>query len=306
VTRQIHFRVSATEAGQRLDRVVVARVPGLGRRAVRVLCARGAIRVEGKRAAKGLLLSTDAEVTVEPGTSDQALPEPEAPLTVLLERPDLVVVEKPAGQPSAALPGRCQGSLASALLGRYPEMAEFGYGPREAGLVHRLDTETSGILVAARTGLAFEHLRQSLREKAWKKKYLAVVARPPSSASGVVEEPLIPDPHHRARMVAARSPGASTRARFARTHWQVLSVGSRYVLLELSVSLAIRHQIRAHLASLGCPIVGDLLYGGPPCPELGSRHALHASYVGWTGDNVVPGFEAEATLPPGVGVLISR
>jgi 23S rRNA pseudouridine1911/1915/1917 synthase len=303
VSTELSFTVTAAEHGQRLDRCLVARVPDLGRRAARELCRQGAVTLDGRRAAKGQLVRAGMDVRVELGEDDRARPDPNAPLTVLLERADLVVVDKSAGLASTALRGLPYHNLASALLGRYPEMAEVGRGPRDAGLVHRLDTQTSGVMVAARTALAFSHLERALRTGQWDKRYLAVVQGAPPTPSGSTALPIASHPRGRGRVVVRGSVGEGARP--ATTRWRVIDQGRDFTLLELSVSRAVRHQIRAHLAALGCPIAGDVLYGGPACPELEGRHALHASYVAWAGDEVVAGFAVECALPPGMGVLIS-
>ena len=303
MSTELCFTVSAAEHGKRLDRCLVARVPGLGRRAARELCRQGAVTVDGRRAAKGELVRAGASLRVELDEGDRARPDPDAPLTLLLERDDLVVVDKPAGLPSTALRGRTHHNLASALLGRYPEMADVGRGPRDAGLVHRLDTHTSGVMVAARTSIAFSHLDRALHTGEWDKRYLAVVAGAPPTPSGSTTLPIAPHPRGRGRGVVLGS--LDEGARPATTRWQVRERARDFSLLELRVSRAVRHQIRAHLAALGCPIVGDRWYGGPACPELGGRHALHASYVAWAGDDVVAGFAVASALPPEMGVLIS-
>ena len=143
------FEVTVDEEGQRLDRILVQRLPGVGRRAATELVRRGDVRVDGRRAVKAEQPAAGAHVTVRLPEPSAAVPDP-GPLDVLLERPDLVVVDKPAGQPSAVLRGTDRGTLVNALLARYPEMAGVGFGPREPGIVHRLDTQTSGVLVAAR------------------------------------------------------------------------------------------------------------------------------------------------------------
>jgi 23S rRNA pseudouridine1911/1915/1917 synthase len=305
VSKELSFTVSAAEHGKRLDLCLVARLPALGRRGARQLCQQGAVKLDGRRAVKGEIARAGATVRVELGPEDRALPEPDAALTVLLERADLVVVDKPAGLPSTALRGRPYQNLASALLGRYPEMAGVGHGPREAGLVHRLDTQTSGVMVAARSPLAFASLRRALSAGEWEKRYLAVVVGEPAAKSGTCELPLLPHPRRRSKVVTLGALRDDRHARPATTRWRVLESGRGFSLLELGVCRAQRHQIRAHLAALGCPIAGDGLYGGPPCPELGGRHALHASYVAWAGDRAVASFAVESALPPGMGVLIS-
>jgi 23S rRNA pseudouridine1911/1915/1917 synthase len=184
--------------------------------------------------------------------------------------------------------------LAGALVGHYPELASIG-SPREGGLVHRLDTGTSGLLVAARTAAAYPRLREAVRVGALEKRYLALVEPADLPGSGVIDRPLIPDPRS-AQKVTWEGPGVS-RARFAVTRWRVVERGKRWALVEAEASPAVRHQIRAHLASIGHPIAGDLMYGGTEVPELADRHALHASYVAWAGDDVLRGFAVEAPLP---------
>jgi 23S rRNA pseudouridine1911/1915/1917 synthase len=175
-----------------------------------------------------------------------------------------------------------RGTLAGALLARYPEMRGVGHKPREPGVLHRLDTRTSGLVVAARDTSTFERLLAGLNRGALVKKYLAVCEQAGLDASGVVDLPLCPDPDNYGRVIVA-PPGTSYRQECV-TRYRVLDSGPRFALVELDVSRAFRHQIRVHLAAIGHAIVGDREYGGADAPELGPRHALHASYVAWAGD----------------------
>lgn len=296
--------VCAQHDGTRLDRFLLDQCPPLSRRRLLELFATGRVRVNGRRAAKGDRVQAGGEVTVEGGVgTGGAQADPDIPLTLLLERDDLVIVDKPAGQPSAPLSPEEHGTLANGLLGRYPEMRAVGYGPLEPGLVHRLDNLTSGIVIAARSGLAFERLRSALRRGLIAKRYLAVVRSEGLAEGGVIDAAIAPDRGDARRvMVCGREPLPRT-ARPARTEWRVVTRGPQWSLIEVSVSRAVRHQVRAHLAHVDRPLAGDLVYGGEQISTLGNRHALHASYVRWMGDEVVPPFEVTAEAPREMEVL---
>lgn len=283
--------------GARVD-VAVARALGLGRREAAELVATGRVRVDGRRARKGDRIPEGATVSVD-GDLDPVPPEPDAPLEVRLETPDLLVVEKEAGRPTAPLAPGERGTLASALVARYPELRGVGHRPREPGLVHRLDTGTSGLVVAARTEGSFLRLTAALSGGALEKRYLAIVADGLADQGGV-GAPLGPDPAdpRRVRLLAAGE------GRPRRTVYRVLRRARGLALVELDASPAYRHQVRAHLASLGHPLIGDTLYGGAPGALTPGRHALHASYVAWAGDTEGPGFAVRSELPPDLAALL--
>jgi 23S rRNA pseudouridine1911/1915/1917 synthase len=289
------FTVSAADAGERLDRLLVRHVPGLGRRTARELFERGAVTADGRPVRAGTPAVAGARVEV---ALPDELPTPEAdlPLDVRLEADAVLVVHKPASQPTAPLAAGERGTLANALIARYPELAGVGHRPREPGLLHRLDTETSGLLIVARNAPTFELLTRELRGGRIEKRYLAIVAALELPASGVIEGALGPDPRRRGRVRVVPDP-TQEYAREATTRYRVLGQTARFALLELDAARAFRHQIRAHLASMGAPLVGDALYEGPEWPGAGARHALHASHVAWPGSRTLPGFEASAELP---------
>ncbi len=293
--RTAGFVVGAADAGERLDRLLVQKVPGLGRRAARELFERGAVTLDGRhvRAATPAVAGSRVECML---SDEVPTPEPGLPLDVRLEQRAVLIVHKPAGQPTAPLGAGETGTLANALIARYPELAGIGHRPREPGLLHRLDTETSGLLVVARDAATFSRLTHALRAGQLEKRYLAVVAALDLPPSGVVNGALGPDPRRRGRVHVVPDP-TREYARAAETRYRVLERTARFALLELDAARAFRHQIRAHLASLGAPLVGDALYGGPEWPGAGERHALHASFVAWRGERGTPGFEASAELP---------
>lgn len=303
MTQETTFTVSEHEAGQRLDKVVVSRIDALGRRGAALAFERGAVTVAGRRAVKGQRARAGDEVTVVWHHPDVVEPEPDRSLDVRFESATVVVVHKPAGQPSVPSAESPSGSLAAALLARYPEMRDVGYRGREPGLLHRLDTGTSGLVVAARTAEAFEHLRRGLERGELTKRYLAIVEAAGLPAEGLIDDPLRPDRRSaRVRVAAPNDP----RARKADTHYRRLDLHGRWALVEVEVSRAYRHQIRVHLASIGHPIAGDSMYGGAHAEGLDEgRHALHAAHVAWAGDAWVEAFAVEADLPKDLTRLLS-
>lgn len=293
----VAFVVAPDEQGERLDKLLLARVPELGRRAAARLFASGAVRVDGRRAEKGWLALAGQRVSVT--ASMDLLPNADVPLDVRLQTADLIVVCKPAGLPTAPIDRSETHTLANALLARYPEMRGVGYRPVEPGLLHRLDTHTSGLVLAARHARAFDELRTAITTGALHKKYLAVVSGRGLDERLTIDLPLEPDPSDRRRVRI----GGGT---FRRTEARLLESTGDRALVELSVARAYRHQIRAHLAAVGHPIVGDALYGGVHADELRGRHALHASHIGWAGSSTIVAFAIDDALPHDLSRLMLR
>jgi 23S rRNA pseudouridine1911/1915/1917 synthase len=293
--------VTAELDGRRADDAVLRCFDGFSRKEVRELFEAGRVRADDKRLKKGDRVRAGSELTLEAPSAPIA-PDASIPLSVLFESADFVIVDKPAGLPSAPLVRTENRSLAAALLARYPEMQGVGFREREPGLVHRLDNETSGVLLAARNSEAFAAARRAFESSGFQKRYLAVV---PSGlpGHGRIETLLGPDSAEPQR-VRVYTDAPEGYAKPCRTQYQVLESGSGLSLVELSVERAFRHQIRAHLAHLGFPIVGDAVYGGLPAPVLGARHALHGSYIAWAGDALRSGFRAEAGLPVELRALL--
>jgi 23S rRNA pseudouridine1911/1915/1917 synthase len=185
-------------------------------------------------------------------------------------------------------------------------MQGVGYRAREPGIVHRLDIQTSGLVVAARSAASFAHLTRALELEALRKRYLAVVAAQGLPEVGEIARALAPDAVHPER-VRVLEPGDLTGyARQKTTRYRVLQRSARRALVEVEVGSAFRHQIRAHLAAIGHPILGDAVYGGEPVPELGARHALHASQITWAGDSNAAGFSVIEPLPPELSRLLGE
>ena len=257
----------------RLDAFLHDALPALSRRFVRRLIAEGAVCVNGRPAAKGVRVAPGDRVTL-PDLPATITPEPGLALAVLHEDDALVALDKPGGMPGHALDPRQRGTAAAFLLARYPEMADVG-DPLAPGLVHRLDSGTSGLLVAARTRAAHCALRAALRARAVEKRYLAWVAGDASALDGArVALPLAHDPRDRRRMLPAT---AGVRAWPAETRLAIVAAGRERSLVEATILTGVTHQVRAHLAARGHPVLGDVLYGGAPAGLPRGRHALHAA-----------------------------
>jgi 23S rRNA pseudouridine1911/1915/1917 synthase len=264
------FRVDEAAAGKRLDRVVGDAL-GLSRAKLKSLFDDGLVKVNGLRVKKAYLAKAGEAVEVElDETPRAAAPEASAPLTVLYEDASLVFVDKPAQVPSHPLEPGEVGTVANALVARYPECGAAADDAREGGLCHRLDTGTSGVLVAARSHEAWLAMREAFGGEGVDKRYWALTTGPLAD-DGEIDLPLR---HARAdRVEPAALGGPGTRE--ARSSFKVLARAGEYCLVEVRIHTGVLHQVRAHLAAIGAPVVGDALYGGRPEPGL-TRFFLHA------------------------------
>jgi 23S rRNA pseudouridine1911/1915/1917 synthase len=276
VTELDERQVPADAAPERLDKVV-AKLFGVSRGRAMDWIVEGRVRIDGKRAPKGAPVGPGARVSVERPPPDQPVPQPELPIRIVHADACLVVADKPAGMPSHPLKPGEKGTAANALVGRFPELASVGSQLREGGLVHRLDTDTSGLLLAARTGAAWQMLRAQFTARSVEKGYLALVAGE-LHAGGEIALPLAHDPKDASRMMAISDPeyAEAHSARAAVTRFLPVERRGGFTLLEVEIPTGVMHQIRAHLAFIGHPLAGDALYGGPILAGLG-RHFLHAA-----------------------------
>lgn len=273
----------------RADVLVRARLPTLSRRQVRELFAAGRIRINGHFARKGSKADAGNTLTVDlPEEERTAHPAPDATLTieVLFEDPDLVALDKPGGIPTLPLRVGERGTLANFLATRYPDSATVG-GSLEAGLVHRLDTGTSGVILAARGAEAYRHLRDQFRKGEIGKSYIALVWGDLNS-SGRIESSIAHAAPDARRMEAhcSKDSAVRSRARPAVTRFRPVKRYAGVTLIAVRILTGVRHQIRVHLASIGHPIVGDDLYATrtlqPPHAQWTNRPFLHARSLSFT------------------------
>ena len=243
---------------ERLDKVLLARYPDFSRSRIEGLVKAGFVTVNGVVAAKaGMKVDPDAEIAVEIPPPVPAVPEPEdIPLSVVFEDGDMLVVDKPPGMVVHPAPGHFSGTLVNALLAHCPDLSGIG-GVARPGIVHRLDQDTSGLIVVAKTQVAMDALARAFAShKSVEKTYLAVVHGRPHLESGRIENMIGRHPVDRKRMAIVQRGG-----KLAVTNWRVISAKQATSLLECSIETGRTHQIRVHMASLGCPVVGDRTYG---------------------------------------------
>jgi 23S rRNA pseudouridine1911/1915/1917 synthase len=286
----VELHPARADLGTRLDRYVADQLPDLSRGTVQVLIESGRVLVDGQQRKPKFRMTPGEVVSVEipPPQIDEILPDP-IPLTIVYEDPDVIVVDKPAGMVVHPAPGHPRGTLANALLAHVPGISVGG--SQRPGIVHRLDKETSGLIVAAKTDRGRTALVSQWEDRSVEKTYLALVAGSVVDEEATIDAPIGRDPKNRQRMAVLRS------GRQAVTRFRVVERFPNATLLELSIETGRTHQIRVHLAFIGHPIVGDQVYGRPrpTDPEL-DRQFLHASALAFN----LPGGAAlrfEAPLP---------
>jgi 23S rRNA pseudouridine1911/1915/1917 synthase len=279
------FDVSEEDAGARLDAFLAARVEGVSRSTLKRVIDDGDVLVGGRAAKPSLKLKGGERVEVElPAPPPSEVEPEEIPLDILHEDEEVVVVNKPAGMVVHPAAGVRNGTLANALAFRF-QNSEFGTSIRP-GIVHRLDRDTSGLIVVAKTARAHENLSDQFRARTVFKSYVALVHGVTKEDRGKIEEPLARDPRNRTRMAVVRS------GRAALSLWRVRQRFTRFTLLDVQIKTGRTHQIRVHLAWIKYPVVGDETYGGGrdktlPDPALRARVAalkrqfLHAERLGF-------------------------
>src|SRR6202162_3772767 len=287
------------DAGRRLDLFLSERIPLLSRTRIQELIREGNVHVDGQtaRASHRVAAGESIEVEVLPRPALVAAPE-DLPLDLLLVDDDFVIVNKPAGMVVHAGAGHSRGTLVNALLHRLGKLSGAG-GALRPGIVHRLDRETSGAMVVARNDKAHEHLSEQFRSRNVRKIYLAMVHGKMPRDSGSITLPISRDPRRRTRMTAR-----ATKGRHARTDWRVIARLEGCTLVEAVLHTGRTHQIRAHFAALGRPVVGDTLYGAPRSLRAGTRNLpllernfLHAARLGFSHPSSGEWVEVRAPLP---------
>ncbi len=260
----------------RLDVWLRDRIEGLSRRRIKDMIESDRVTVEGRPALKSTPLRNGdrVEIWTEPENDwAQPKPDPSVSLTVLYEDSHLLAVDKPSGIPSVPLSSNETGTLAGAVVARFPECGAVFKRPGDGGLVQRLDLETSGVVLVARDLAALEGLIAAQKRSCIEKKYLAVTTCGCDQPPAVVDAPLAPIG------VGGKKMGVSQKGEPAVTRLRLLRTRGDTALVEATIFKGKRHQIRAHLASAGFPILGDALYNPEPAPSGVTRLLLHAQEV---------------------------
>lgn len=283
----INVRLEPAHAGWRLDRALAAAVPTLSRERLKALIRSGAVE------AKGAAVRDPATKVKGDERLSVAVPEPtpahnepqDIPLTIIFEDEHLLVVDKPAGLVVHPAAGNFDGTLVNALLHHCGGSLSGIGGVARPGIVHRIDKDTSGLLVVAKTDVAHEGLAKQFAAHSIDRRYLAIVSGVPRTSGGVIDAPLARSAANRKKIAIVEG----SRGKRAVTHWKRLDVLRDAALVECRLETGRTHQVRVHMASIGHPLVGDPVYGragkthGKLLKELGfHRQALHAAELGFT------------------------
>ena len=277
-------------AGVRLDKFVGERCSELSRTHAQQLIADGFITVNGKAVKPSLKLAPGdtVDITIPPESPSTLEPE-NIPLNIIYEDADLLVIDKPAGLAVHPAPGTPAHTLVNAVLSYLPGLAADADSLRP-GIVHRLDKDTSGLILVAKNRVAQANLSEQFKSRAVSKSYLVLVKGKLTPEKGIIEADIGRDPRNRQRMAVVAS------GREARTDYRVIKYYGNYSLLEIKPETGRTHQIRVHLAAIGFPVVGDTTYGYKS-PHL-SRQFLHASKIGFRLPSTGQYVEFESPLPP--------
>jgi len=292
-------QLTADHAGERLDAFLARCLPELSRTHLKRLIESGFVTIDGRVPKASEKTQAGLEVTVKVPPPEELSLEPEAiPLTIVYQDGDLIVVDKPAGLTVHPAPGHPSGTLVNALLAACPDLQGIS-GTLRPGIVHRLDKDTSGLLVVAKNDRAMRSLQSQLTERSVHKTYLALVHGVPKPREGQIEAPIGRSTRNRKKMAVVDNGREST------TRYRVREeLPGGLALLEVEPVTGRTHQIRVHLAAIGHPVFGDPLYGRTS--ELLGRQFLHAWKLAFRMPVGGREVEFESPLPPDLRVVLER
>lgn len=296
------IRITAKESGERLDALLAHNVEGLSRSAAQRLIDEGAVTVGGAAAKKNYKCAAGDEITVVvPLCADAPLAAQDIALDIVYEDEDLIVVNKPRGMVVHPAPGHPDGTLVNALLHHCGDSLSGIGGERRPGIVHRIDKDTSGLLIVAKNDFAHAALSSQLADRSLSRQYVAVVRGRLREESGTIDKPIGRHPTDRKRMAVTEK-----NSRPAVTDWSVLARYNGYTLVECRLRTGRTHQIRVHMASIGHPLLGDYTYGAPS-PEKGLEgQCLHARRLKFIHPRTLEHVQLEAPLPQYFADVLAR
>ncbi len=295
-------RFDDVEPGERLDKWLAKKWKDRSRTEIQRWIKEGLVRVNGRSTKPGYKLEEGDVIEVDvpaPQKYEGIKPEP-LPLPILYQDDDIVVIDKPAGKVVHPAPGHAEGTLVNALLYHIPDLQGIG-GIERPGIVHRLDKDTSGLLLVAKNDQAHRELQRQFKNREVEKMYLALVEGQVHPRVGRIEVPIARDKQHRKRMAPSKE------GREAITEYRVLEYLEDFTFLEVRPLTGRTHQIRVHLAYIGHPIVGDTVYGRRKQrlkPFL-KRHFLHAHRLRFRHPRTGTPMEFTSPLPPDLQAVIN-
>ena len=287
MSQTLHFVVDSQ--GERLDAFLASRCPDISRSRIQRLISDGNVTLNGSAAKPSARIQEGQSIRVDvPDPVESGLAAQDIPLQVVFEDSDLLVVDKPAGLTVHPGPGHPDQTLVNAILALCPDLQGIG-GTVRPGIVHRLDKDSSGLMVVAKNQKSHIMLSQQLKDRKFTKVYTALAHGKLTPEEAVIDAPIGRDPHNRKRMAIVHG------GREAISRYSVIAYYKSYSLIEVRPTTGRTHQIRVHLASLGHPLAGDGIYGKSH-PSL-SRHFLHATTLGFRLPSTEKYLECNSEIP---------
>jgi 23S rRNA pseudouridine1911/1915/1917 synthase len=309
-TQTVVFSIEGVEIGQRLDKVVTDHLASLSRAKVQQLIKEGHVQVDGQpekasyRVEGGDSIAVRVVDAIFAPDWTAATPAESLPLDILYEDDDMAAINKPAGMVVHPAAGHASGTLVNAILAKWPQIAQVG-GEGRAGIVHRLDKDTSGVILIAKTEPARLYLMTQFESREVQKRYLALVEGIPQTPTGEIDAPIGRDANERKRMAVVRGGREAVTSYRVLHSYQGVADSEGFCLLEAFPKTGRTHQIRVHMAFIGHPIVGDTVYGRRKSRLGLKRHFLHAESITLTTPGGKP-LTLHASLPPELQTVLDR
>lgn len=296
------MRTVTVKRASRLDKALAALLPDLSRSAAQKLIEQGHVQVNGVGRDAGHRVKPNDVIVAHVPAAAPALPQPEAiAIDVLYEDDDVIAINKPAGMVAHPGAGNAQGTVVNAVLSYAPQVAGVGSEDRP-GIVHRLDKETSGVLLIAKHEAALQALQEQFKSRAIKKSYVLLCVGEVQPARGLIRKPIARDPGNRKRMAVVASGREALTQYAVREVFRLKDSGAtrRYSYVKANLLTGRTHQLRVHFASMGFPIVGDAVYGArkdPLTKEIAPRQLLHSSELSFISPSRGGEIQLHAPLP---------